>query len=687
MKKEDLNDLINKGLEFCNSGNFDEAIKCFSEAVELNQDNPDIFYHWGNALYESAKIKQDEALFRESFEKYDKATQLKHDYDSAFYKWGNALSDLAVNKKDESLFKESFEKYEKATDLKQNYAFAFNNWGVALYDFAKIKQDESLFRESCKKCEKAAEFVDDEDFFYNWGNALYDLAKIRQDESLFKESFEKYKKATDLKLDYALAFYNWGNALSDLAKIKQDESLFKESFEKYKKATDLKPDYDFAFNNWGVALYDFAKIKQDETLFRESCEKYEKATQSTNDDNYADADVFLNWGTALYDLAIIKQDKSLFKDAAKCFQKSNMEILDILVSFEDRKDREHIAQTDILYPLLDSDTNDGKFFKKTTRNINKAELDKYKNVYIRSILIISQLYVDNENEKLVAYYCTKTIVQKMLFKKSCFHLNAINYSNDPTEGKVLLEYLFGIGETAVVEPKNREYSTFAGCFIFNYDSLNQFRLYGKEDGREGTGLSLVFRNTFFSKKAKMVVKQREDNNAGEEEGKHTLFRCMYIDPETQWIDTVGHKETYLFYREKKEETNEVIEGKIKKYNEYIDNTIENVRNGMKLLKDSVQGLEQPIVEQLLINLRYLTKHIAFKEEQECRIVRVYNINDQDITISDNSEQIYVSYKPQVVNHIAKVYFGPKAMGMELFQGMLLHKNLDIVCEKSKNPLA
>ena len=608
MTKEDAVGLIDKGLELYNSRNFEEAVKCFSEAWLLDTDNSDIFYNWGNALSDLAKIKQDESLFKKSFEKYAKAVELKPDYASAFNNWGNALSDLAKIKQDESLFMESFEKYSEAVQIKHDNASAFYNWGVALYDLAKIKQDELFFRESCKK---------------------------------------------------------------------------------YEKTTQINHDDREAFNNWGIALSDLAKIKQDESLFMESIEKYNEATADP-EQNYFDA--FFNLGNTYYDLAKVKQDESLYKKATEYFNKSKLDILDILVSFDDKKDREHIAQTEILYPLLDSETNDGKFFKETTTNIKDMEkLKRFKKVYIHSMLIISQLYVNNENknEKPVAYYCKKMIAQKMLSRKSHFHLNAINYSNDPTEGNVLMEYLFGRRESVVNEPQNMEYSAFAGCFTFNYDSLNHFRLYGKEDGREGTGLSLVFRDTFFSKEAKMAIKQRGDNNADGEEGKHSLFRCMYIDPETQWIDTVGHKETYLFFQEKKEretkENIEDIEKKITEYRKYVDDIIENVRSEMKFLKDSVRDLEKPIVEQLLINLRYLIKHIAFKEEQECRIVKVYNINAQEI--SDNSEQIYVRYKPQVASHIEKVYFGPKAIGMELFKAMLLYKNLDIDCRKSKNPLA
>ena len=608
MENKDADYWFDKGYEFYNSGNIEEAIKCFAEVTRLNPDDDSAFYNWGNAIYDLAKIKQDESLFRESFEKYAEATRLNPKNDSAFY---------------------------------------------------------------------------------NWGIAIYDLAKIKQDESLFRESFEKYAEATRLNPDYADAFINWGLAISNLAKIKQDESLFRESFEKYAEATRLNPNYALAFSNWGVAIYDLAEIKQDESLFLESFEKYAEATRLNP--NYADA--FNNWGIAICDYLLykIKLNESLSLKVVKYFEKLEKDILSIFV-YLDKEYSEQILQTKILYPLLDSNTDDGHFFKETTKNITPKEgLDKYKKAYILSIYIISQLHVKDKNEKLVAHYREKTVSQKMLFKDknsnkvSKFRLNAINYSNDPTEGKTLCDFLFG-EKCPTKEALSVGYGAFAGCFIFNHDSLNQYRLYGKEDGKEGTGLSLVFRDSFFSKEAKMALKQTkmEDNNfSKEEQEKHALFRCIYIDPVTQRVETVGQKEAYLFYREKNQED---IEKEIKKYNKYIADVIKNIRKKMNELRNLVKDLNPAVVGQLLINLRYLTKHIAFKEEQECRIVRIHRLDDKNIQTSEDFKQMYVEYL-NIPNHIEKIYFGAKATGMELFQDVLKHEGLNIYCEKSTNPLA
>jgi hypothetical protein len=379
--------------------------------------------------------------------------------------------------------------------------------------------------------------------------------------------------------------------------------------------------------------------------------------------------------------------------------------------------KELIDNKNIFFPLLEKglENDDSKFFHEITKGIkDKEKLIKYKMAYISSVFIISQLHIKNKNEKSVAYYTKKTVSQAMLFNDVAFRLNAINYSNDPTEGKILLDYLFK-GEKYPTKKLNTGYGAFAGCFTFNHDSLNQFRLYGKEDDKEGTGLSLVFKNTFFSKKAKMAVKQDsvskdtflnkevkiavKQDNVSVEDKKQALFRCIYIDPVTRRVETVGQKEEYLFHREKNErEQNNTIKERIGEYHKYINEIIENVKHEMEELQKLVKDLKPEIIEQLLINLRYLTKHIAFKEEQECRIINIHLLNDKktvkinpapvdDKNIQiDNIKQLYIDYQ-NITGYVEKIYFGPNAKKMELFQDLLKYKNHNIPCERSKNPLS
>jgi len=638
--EDGLPPLISDGHDFYYSEDFEEAIECFREQYEIkccyDWDTRDFIY-WGNALYKLAKINQDETLFKDAIDKYGMAAKL----------------------------------ILKSNRPKDEYLELLIHWGNALCELAKIKQNEALFKKAIDKYRK----VKNTWSLIYWGNALCELAKIKQNETLFKRAIDKYRKAK--RNTWSLIC--WGNALCELAKIKLNKSLYKEA----------------------------------ETLFKKAFDEYKQKQVIKSG---LDSTSFIKLGVAFANLARIKQDEELSEKATECFKNAKCDILKILDNMEE-KDIKNIEKN-IFYPLLsDTNTIDGNFFQKTIENIPSNELDKYneiyKEIYIYSIFIIRQLRVDFKYEKFVAHYTKAEVLNKMLSKdedkdeNKNFCLNAIRNSNDPTEGEVLLDYLFdkdGSKENcSIMKSSNTIYRAFASCFSFNCNSLNQFRLYGKEMEQEGTGLSLVFCNKFFSKESRMPIYQNDNKKEkwsedDDEDKKYTLFRCVYIDPKSKRkrAETVGQKEKYLFYQEADEE---IADKNYEKYKYHIDGIVKNINKTLEYLKDLIErkkGLNENVIGQLLINLRYLTKHIAFKEEQECRMVKILNINDDKVKVENN--RMYTNYEPNVFRcneppfvsyRMKKIYFGPKAKNMEFFQDILIKKKLNrhIPCEKSENPLA
>jgi len=517
--------------------------------------------------------------------------------------------------------------------------------------------------------------------------------ETRQDENLstlFEKEFEKHDKITQSNPSNASAFYDWGNALLSFAEIRREKVLYESAIEKYSKAEQLGLDYNSAFYNyglynWGLALYRLAENKE-EQAFQGNLNTFEEASRKTND-----PDTLLIKGELYF---ILKRPDEEVKE---CFIKSKKDILEIL-TFLDKKNEDDIINTKILHSLLDLNNNDGVFFREAIKKLpseQKTFLDAYKEVYIRSIFIISRLHVDDQNEETVAQYREKHISQILLFSDdnnlNKFRLNAIDFSNDLSEGKTLLDFIYGKEKRPSDEELNiEEYEAFASCFVFDYDSLNLFRLYGKEFDKEGTGLSLVFKDTFFNKEPKMALElpkmdsQNMKNDSSIRGEKSALFRCIYIDPnpKTQHsVVSVGRKDKYLFYRENKGEDYE-------SYNIKMNEIIGRIRKEMDDLKEAAEKLNPAIVGQLLINLRYLVKHVAFKDEQECRIVKILNLSKDKELIKDDCKQMFFEYPLNVPEHLEKIYFGPKAVGIELFKGMLKYKGLGkIECNKSENPLA
>ena len=808
MTEKDVTNLIDKGNEFRDADNFEEAINCYANAAQIDPENADIYRNWCETISYLVGTSQYESLIENACKKFRNAVPVDTENADIIHYWGNVLGDLGFTKQNESLIYKACEKYAKAHQINSNNPDILNSWGCTLADLGFIRQDELLMLKACEKYEKAMQLdrkntlissywayilsylynieldgslllnafekydeimqpgSNDADFFYNWGLTLFERGRTEQDEQSLHTACEKFDKATQPNSERVDILCSWGNALLNLYTLKQDNSLLADATEKFEKAKKLDPkNASNIYCYWGHALSKLFTNNHEVSLLEKAREKYSRAAQKKSDR----VCIFIRWGIMLLNLGNIKQgegpcDKSLLQKEFAFFEQASQQTADPYVLFMkgmlylilDRKkeaegyltksqktileflnvlneeDIKKIVKGRAFYLLLDLQKSiDGAFFQKTIedKNIFPENLDKYKEAYISSNVIISKLHVKLENEeKLVSHYRRKTTAQKMLFDdESKFRLSAINYSNDPTEGETLLGYLYGEENAPSREVLNSEYGIFAASFSFSYDSLNQFRLYGKEDGEEGVGLSLVFRSSFFSKEANfgvtsshsVVGRKQRTKSLNKDEKTHkkchvdgfnnndivldchytndsvatvvekdcnssqrlALFRCIYIDPNTRHVITVGQKEEHYFHRE-----GNVIA--FKGYKKRMLKSIDDIRGMMNKLKNLVDddSLDKNIIGQLLIKLRYLTKHVAFKEEQECRIIKICHLNDSEINDGSSYQQMYVNYEPKVLDHIEKVYFGPKTKGIERFRDMLIHKRLNINYERSKNPL-
>ena len=312
---------------------------------------------------------------------------------------------------------------------------------------------------------------------------------------------------------------------------------------------------------------------------------------------------------------------------------------------------------------------------------------------------------------------------------SNFRLSTIRGVNDPTEGLVLNGYWNqqGIPETI----HTNDTATFISCFTFNHDNLNQFRLYGKENGREATGVSLVFNKEFFSNQADTLEfiagpstglssksEQIKLNETGKMEndnkkpliGKSTLYRCIYLDPETEYW-TLAQRDKSTFYREHNEDEDADAKEKWEKYyglisgkEEYVekylfgekDNKNKSISSILKSIftedhsynkcdKDEKQKILEAI-RFILLPLQYLVKHIAFQEEQECRIMYITHLHDEKIRHDWEKQWMYVEYKEKVLPHIDKIWLSPGAAKYQDFFRILLDQKEDDEPDKKEDEI-
>ena len=674
-----LNELFDNGKRLFNEEKYKEAIDYFTQSIELNHYDIESYYFRG---YSYRKVKEYTKVIADS----NKVIELNPNFAGAYNNRGIAERRL--------------QKYEDAiTDLTKAIKLGFKNTetfinrGIA---FRKIKEYEKAIADFNEAIELDKENAD---AYKNLGITCRKCKKPKQAIGYHNKSIQLFPNDTDLHNEkgITLAYFNrHKTAINAFAKA---ISLDKDNVEAYNNigfSYLMIKDYANAESNFRIAItrntkYASAYINLGIVLklkyqYFEAIKQFIEALKYNPSSYYA-------FATCIETYQDIKKQGNKFitkiaKNISDALVNNGKQIFDILAVYD-----LDIVKEIVLFML---ENNQHDYFNQcVTKEIDKNKYEKYKEIYFQSLKIVSLLVVlSDEKRNGVSHYTQKQVAESLLFRKeSCkyrskFRLNTIATANDIAEGNVLFSY---IGINDAVSSKN-EYQSFLGCFTFNPECLNQFRLYGKIDRKEAIGVSLVFKKEFFSKfiERNLVHCAKDQSEKHNKDERYPLFRCVYIDPETKQIITLGQKEYYTFFRDNKNSTPSdiiKIENLYGKYKNKIDKKLKLIRNEFNSLRELINNnsIDKDVVANLLIYLRYLVKHVAFKEEMECRIISIEKLSEnEDLKVTDNGMYIETSDVSPIID---RVYFAPHTTGFTLFKDKVEHENLTMKCIKTNLPLA
>lgn len=305
------------------------------------------------------------------------------------------------------------------------------------------------------------------------------------------------------------------------------------------------------------------------------------------------------------------------------------------------------------YTLLALSNNSLKFMEYGVdqKNIKKHfNLLKIQNLVL---LILGGLCVrNNDQERKFAHYTNLDVGIKLAMNISHIRLNSVDFMNDPSEGKILKDFL----NLKYIHEDHIHINTFLTCFTFNHNSLNQFRLYGNTDNIECSGISLVFESLFFAQGFEKATASRVYY-------KLPIFRCLYLDYFTGYFE-VARRNKFTFYQEYKDkEKAENAWGKYISKIKKIENGIKRYFDEMKFLIEILYKDNDLKVISLINNvvnpLRFLIKHFAFQEEQECRMMRIENIENSEVVFDISNNKSYIDYKLDANKYLCNIYIGEK----------------------------
>ena len=212
---------IEKGNNFFEEGDYDEAIKCYEKAHTIDKSLIECYYNKGKALI--ALSQYEKAI--ESFDEVIKIDPLVLD---AFY--FKAIALMKLDKYDDAL------KYlSKALDINAKHLLSIFNKGIVLYMLGRYNESLEFYNNALN-----------EDPFNSkaWYNKALALKKLY----LYEDAIKSYEKALEFDPANIKIWNNKGTILNKIGK-------YYDALKSFDKALELCQVDAYVLNNKGNVLY------------------------------------------------------------------------------------------------------------------------------------------------------------------------------------------------------------------------------------------------------------------------------------------------------------------------------------------------------------------------------------------------------------------------------------------------
>ena len=287
---------------------------------------------------------------------------------------------------------------------------------------------------------------------------------------------------------------------------------------------------------------------------------------------------------------------------------------------------------------------------------------------------------------------------------SPMRIGSSTYMNDPSEGRGLLDLLNQQDLELENKADGASHNAFFTCFSSRVNDLNQFRLYGKEDGVEASGCCLVFnKNGDWLREVDVSVpfrslsqKSGQDSDglpetgfSGDEYEKLPLYQVAYIAYKDEYIAEKkcgiwfpSQKEPKFGIRLKPVGNEKWHQFRLEKLKEALEALIGFFEDKSAVSDDDKEALEY---------IRYLFKDFAFRDEEEFRLLVIKPIDSEEIEYCEATQSVYIPYA-DIRNQVDEVILGTNyektgnQRKAEVFRYQMKQKCPDVKVSRSTLPI-
>ena len=578
--------------------------------------------------------------------------------------YAKSLSDYTLEDINKEEYEDIFLSF-KELDKKYDYKEIGLQYAEALYNYTLEDIEKKEYKEIFLSLKDLDEKYNSEEIGLQYAEALYNYTLEDIEKKEYEDIFLSLKEL-DKKYDYKEIGLQYAKALCNYTLEDIEKKEYKDIF------LSLK-DLDEKYNYKEIGLQ-YAK-----TLYKytEQVEKEEYQKRLLHLEKLSKKYMY-NKITYLYLETLIVFYK-------KFEYRSNLTKIEKIVNY-------NINNEDICNKFLEIALNEEdfelllqmlkKFRKKiitkkyhffkylTTDEIQDEKKQIILKIFKEIQTIMKTLSVKKEDfEKLekIGHYTNIEVIPYVIKKisdkynpddtKGRLLLSNANYMNDPSEGKILLEYFNTMDSSFSSLFYRNEFevsSVYLSSFTTAIDNLPMWSQYGNN----GKGCCIVFNKNYFNKPKEVHdITDNLKENESVRQDECVLYRICYIDDKNN---------EYKFQEKDKE----------------IERCLKNISKNLKNINNQN---EKKIILKYLEQIRYLFKSSDYEHEEEYRILKNVPINSKKIIIREDVKpvpKLYVKIESKL-NQISEVILGPKVDFPDYISPYIKYCDEKIEIRKSK----
>lgn len=560
-------------------------------------------------------------------------------------------------------FEYVIEKCNECINLKYDYSFLYNYRGLC-------KNNLGLYEEAIKDFDISIELnkeFENKPYAINrdLANAYYYRGLSKNNLKEYNEAIEDFEKSLKFEPAYWLVVhYNIGVSKINLGEYEEsiknfDIITYQNFYKEYYNRIIRKEIYDSELYNIYISMH-CSKV------FAELLLK-EKAYNSIN--------MFLELSKCFN-----PNNNHIFNMVSFLFENYKYDLIEKIFNYLVEENYNDLWENDITFNLLKNKTID----KEILKNIKKNLLYQY--------LLLQSLSFNNKTLKReytynieIAHYTSLNILLKLIKEDNKIRITNISNANDPKEGKIL-ENILNKNKLDIKIKNDENLITLQTSLSRNKDALTMFRLYGKNENKEATGICLVIDKKYFNDNYLSPVielnldNQKQEEKKGNENYKNAkeIIQKRFERKNLYWVIYYNEEKNQLVFNPTKSKYSSVIidlntinknKKNINKIEDLINCIFHNIINSAKEIdKIENKNLKDEIFSNLFENIRYIIKHEAFFEEQELRMLITTNYKNENINIEEDKKRLYINYNElfnENENFIKEIILGGKIADKEL----------------------